>query len=514
MKFSFYHITDTHYFSKKNYDTDPESLPVFNDQLLLRESEELFKESLNIIKNDKDTDTVFFTGDVTNRGDIDSLNETYSLLTDAEKDLDIYAFLDTHDYFSDVAVSRINKDNQIYGVTVDNKEEKDKVRNAFSRFGIDKAKFVYKDNFTCFIEVKENVYYIQLRNYENEKGIRVIDEDVVAWVTEKAAELKKKGAFLFAGVHIPVLTPSPVYIILGNGSVPVNGEEIAMRFADAGISFILSGHSHMHSIRHIVSKNNNSCWEIGTGSLGGYPAKIRKLTLDTDSNALKIKTIEVNPDSLHLGKSVKEYGKEAFTNSLSPIFYNMEHDVEKFVKVGGGVQLPEEAILKHKEIVMKAGHTLNNMTFGKAGDFIRHATTLKKYEYEDIRDKRLIPTLLEIIADLYSGDAGYNPYSPEYKILMTFVAALDSVIKTFKIDLKKLIGYNDLFSIAEPLIYKGENNNMTIDLSAAVPQRTPPYKYVSHTGEKLIAATLLPFAVIIILVIKKITDIFQKQLTV
>lgn len=377
MEFSFYHITDSHYFSKKNYDASPWETPRYNDQLTIRESEELLKGALDIVKADGDAKSVFLTGDITERGDIDSLNECYALLSEYDRELSVYAFLDTHDYFSDAAVTRFDAEGKRYGVKIDNEPEKNSVRNAFKKFGTEKAKYVYTDGFTCFIEVSAGIYYIQLRNYENEKGFRVFDDAMIDWVVEKAEKLKKQGAFMFAGVHIPVMTPSPIYIILGNGSVPVNGEEIAERFADAGISFIISGHSHIHSIRRRVSKKGCVCYEIGTGSLGGYPGKIRKITIDTEQNKVTVKSLYVNPCELKLGKSVSEYGKEIFTESISPVFYNMEHNVEELLKTGGGVKFPEKAILKHKKLIMKMGKKINGLTFGKIGDLIRFETDRK-----------------------------------------------------------------------------------------------------------------------------------------
>lgn len=89
MKYVFYHMTDTHYYSKKNYDTDPWRLPQWNDQIAMRESEEIIKKAFSIIENDKEADAVILTGDITHHGDKESCEEMLQILDTAKQTVKI-----------------------------------------------------------------------------------------------------------------------------------------------------------------------------------------------------------------------------------------------------------------------------------------------------------------------------------------------------------------------------------------------------------------------------------------
>ncbi|MBO5936758.1 MAG: hypothetical protein J6Q79_03975, partial [Clostridia bacterium] len=69
MIYNFYHITDVHYYSKRNYKYDYRAVPQANTEICMRESEEAFKKALSIIEKDEDTTTAIITGDLTNHGE-------------------------------------------------------------------------------------------------------------------------------------------------------------------------------------------------------------------------------------------------------------------------------------------------------------------------------------------------------------------------------------------------------------------------------------------------------------
>ena len=80
MIYNFYHVTDVHYYSKKNFACDYKTMPQPYTQNCIVTSEESFKKALSIISEDTDTSTVIITGDLTNHGDEYSHNEVTALL--------------------------------------------------------------------------------------------------------------------------------------------------------------------------------------------------------------------------------------------------------------------------------------------------------------------------------------------------------------------------------------------------------------------------------------------------
>ena len=80
MIYNFYHITDVHYYSKKNFACDWRTFPQPSTQICILKSEESFKKALEIVMQDEDTSTAIITGDLTNHGESYSHEEVRDLL--------------------------------------------------------------------------------------------------------------------------------------------------------------------------------------------------------------------------------------------------------------------------------------------------------------------------------------------------------------------------------------------------------------------------------------------------
>ena len=96
MIYSFYHITDVHYYSKRNFKCDLSTFPQPNTQICILKSEEAFKKALEIIKADEDTNTVIITGDLTNHGEEYSHEEVKNILNNFTLSFHFIVFLNFH----------------------------------------------------------------------------------------------------------------------------------------------------------------------------------------------------------------------------------------------------------------------------------------------------------------------------------------------------------------------------------------------------------------------------------
>lgn len=463
MKYTFYHITDPHYFSKKNYDGDPWALPQWNDQIAMRESEEILKKALGMILEDGETHTVIFTGDMTHHGDRESHGELIGLLEDFEKKGGrVFAFTDSHDYPDEMGVFRFDKDGKPY-----EKEhmEKEEVLPLYRKYGEEKALAVYGGGESYVTELFPGIRYAVLR-YEKSKSGFCFSEDYKKWLREQALDAEKKGEMIFAGIHPPIIPPNPVYSLMSRENVFQNGEKVGGDLADMGINLVFSGHCHMHGIQRAVSENGRPFYDVSTASLVGCPPKMRRVTIDTELKRAEITTILMDLPELNLGMSLEQYCRKGFLGSLEVIPYNMEHDVEAFANTGGGISLPKEKILRHKKAVSKAGKFLNNFTFGKAAKIARLSRGFKKIDCSPVRDKKVVPFLFDVICNIYSGDSYISPKSPEYQITMAIVSLADSLVKILPLDIKKLTGFDTLAQIVGPVLFndKIDHSNAVLDL--------------------------------------------------
>lgn len=453
MKYTFYHVTDTHYYSKKNYDGDPWLLPQWNDQIAMRESEEIIKKAFSIISNDTEAQAVILTGDITHHGDEESCNEMLRILNDTEKYKNVIAFIDSHDYFP--GGIRFDKNGKPYPKQATTRE---KVLPLFTKFNTDKAIDIYKDDFSCVIQLNEKLRFLILSYESSEKG-PYISEEYFEWVKLQANKAKHDGCVLIAGIHPPLISPNPAYSIMGKGNIVVNSQEIGQKFAKAGIPLVLCGHSHMQAINCTASSEGGKMFCVSTSSLVGSPPKMRRITFDSSDMTFDIKTITMDLPELNLGMPLVDYCRKGFLGSLEEIPYNMQYDIEKFIETGGGVNLPKKFIKRHKRLVMFLGKKLNNLDFGKLAKLSKKITKLKKREYAEISDKKIVPFIFQVIDGIYSGNRFLKSDSKEYIIIMGCVARLDKIIKFFKIDLNKLTGFSNLKDIVIPLLTNSDIDN-------------------------------------------------------
>ncbi len=462
MIYNFYHITDVHYYSKKNFACDWRTFPQPSTQICILKSEEAFKKALEIVENDKDTNTAIITGDLTNHGEAYSHEEVRDLLQEfTDKGGNPFAYPDSHDYPDFFIYSIDENGNKVPTEHL----PQDEVKKMYYPYGRDKGFDIYEGDDTTFIaEILPNLYYIAL-GYDSTPDGPVFSDELMAWVKNHTDRAKEKGATVICSTHRPVVTPSPAYKVMGKGNTFADGEKRIKELADMGVKLFFSGHTHIQYMGEIVSDKGNRIYSVQTSSLAGFPPKMRKITIDTEKNTADIRTIDLDlPD---LDMTFTEYAKNGFLGIIEKIPYNMEHDVEAFANTEGGISLPKDLILKHPKIVMFLGRKLNNLTYSKVAKFSKKYHDLKEADLADKKDRKFVDLVMELVANLYRGNAPYSPDTVEYKIVMGTFRKLEKLLSTFGVDSRKLLSGYTLSEFIEPLLYNGglDDDNVTVSLS-------------------------------------------------
>lgn len=461
MIYNFYHVTDVHYYSKKNFDYDYTKVPQPSTEICIMASEESFKKALEIIGNDKDTDTVIITGDLTNHGEKYSHDEMLSLLSDfTAKGGNPFVVTDSHDYPDFDVYNLDEKGNKIPATHM----ERDEVVPMYYPFGRDKAFDIYSGDDTTYIaEILPNLYYIAL-GYDYMDNINNhhpdFSDELMAWVKDHAEKAAAKGATVICGTHRPIVTPSPAYAILGNGNTFINGEKRIREFADMGIKLFFSGHTHIQSLKEITSDKGNKIYSVQTSSLAGFPPKMRKITIDTDKGEINIRTIDMDLPEMNLGMTFTEYARKGFLGIVENIPYNMEHDIEAFINTDGGVNLPEDLIRKYPKVVMFIGRKINGLTYEKVAKFSKKYHRMNENEYAAVKDKKFVSLVFDLVGNLYKGNGSYTPDTAEYKIMTGLTDKIEKLASALHINLKKLLSGYTLREFIEPLLY---NSGLDVD---------------------------------------------------
>lgn len=226
MIYSFYHITDVHYYSKRNFKCDLSTFPQPNTQICILKSEEAFKKALEIIKADEDTDTVIITGDLTNHGEEYSHEEVKNILQQFTDDGgNPFVYTDNHDY-PYFPIHGYDENGE--EIPMEHLPEKE-VKQMYYTFGRDKAFATYDGDDTTYIaEILPGLYHIAM-GYDAEEKPSLhhpyFTDELMAWVKNQVEKAQEKGATVICSTHRPVVAPSPAYAIVGKGHTSPTAKE-------------------------------------------------------------------------------------------------------------------------------------------------------------------------------------------------------------------------------------------------------------------------------------------------
>ena len=464
MIYSFYHITDVHYYSKSNFACDWRTLPQPNTQICVLKSEEAFRKALEIIEADADTNTVIITGDLTNHGEAYSHREVRDLLREfTEKGGSPYVYTDNHDY----------PNFPVYGYGENGEKipaqhlPEDEVKAMYYPFGRDKAFDTYNDGTTYIAEILPGLYYIAMGYDVQDKDTLhnpYFSDELMVWVKDHIKKAKEKGATVICSTHRPIVPPSPAYAVVGKGHSFSDGDRRIKELADMGVKLFFSGHSHIQCMKEIISDKGNKIYSVQTSSIAAFPPKMRKITIDTEKGIADIHTIDI--ELPELGMPFSEYAKKGFLGIIEDIPYNMEHDVEAFANTDGGISLPKELILKHPKTVMFLGRKLNSLTYSKIARFSKKYHDLKESDLADKKDRKFVDLIMELVANLYRGNAHYSPDTAEYKITMGTFKKIEKLLSVLRVDSKKLLSGYTVSEFIEPLLYNSglDDDNVTLEI--------------------------------------------------
>ena len=282
------------------------------------------------------------------------------------------------------------------------------------------------------------------------------------WIKQMYDEAKRDGKYIFLCSHHPMLPAVPAHRLgAGKENRDMRAPVVGHMLADMGFNLAFTGHSHFCDVGYVKSDYGNHMWDITTPSVRFYPPAYREIELDGKSESVTynckyieaIEGMKIEEDSLF------EHYHKAFYND----YYRMVTGSNATLK-----KLMDRLTVKDIYFLVK----------GKA--------RLTSEEYKSIKDMKLFDIIIETAFNMLIGDGAYTPDSPEYKVIISVSAMLDSIINTQPfIDVKsKLLGGYSVSDIIEPMLFNNSvpDREGSLDLNE-IPQlrmETPVYK--SHAG--------------------------------
>ncbi len=458
-------LTDTHYYSKENgtcgkaYDNANS-----RSQKLLAESAEVLEAAFEQISSDNTSDIIIISGDVTNNGEMNSHKEFIEMLRNLKNNgKKVFVITATHDFRNGGYTDAYNGDEKVQTPTAN----RDMLFDMYREFGPDEAISVHRESMSYIVQLRDGYRLFALNDDSNLNGKSGFSDECFEWISERAAEARRDNQTIIAMTHHPLIAPSPIYEIIGKGDMLGDYDIRIQQLADLGIQFMFTGHTHIHNISAYQSKKGNVLYDICTCSPIGYPGAYRTVTFNPDCSGVSVRT-----EHIKTPESFRKQGKEllpCLEEQLIGVIRNMisvaGEDIDKLAYMATAISIKPKVIYKFGWIIKPVFKFLNSLKIGTVAKWTRSETGLKPSEYENIKNKKVVDLIAELVLNLFAGESKYPPETPTYKITIGFLNIIDSILGILHIDLKKIIKVSSSVSeLVESLLYNPKIDSYTADL--------------------------------------------------
>lgn len=417
-------LADLHHFSETLADDGTAyRLRQSSDQKCLKESGAIIDAAFEKIA-DSDFDYVFIAGDLSNDGEKVShyeVKEKIERLT--AKNKKVYVVYSTHDWCCDGRSRRYEGEEIFYDVETMGVTD---LREFYKEYGESEAYDIYVNELgaaSYAVKLDGGIRLIGLNDDRNGKGKAGYCDEHLEWIVKQAKDAKANGETVIVMEH-HLLLPN-ISMLINGGQLIGDWEERAGILADAGVDFVIVGHSHMQRNTKFTSENGNSLIQINVGALCGHPSPIVNLTIDDDKYSMSIDTIDTfsyrgqTYDSSYITKHTENVlmgildaaidDKDEFFLRVNSIDEKFNLDEKYYKPIRAGVKY-----LK-KLTVGRAARLINFLTFGKG---------VNRKAVKQIKKDNLLGYVMKIYLGVFDGSkCNYSEDSPVY-IIVQDVASL------------------------------------------------------------------------------------------
>ncbi len=135
-----------------------------------------------------------------------------------------------------------------------------------------------------------------------------LTKERVQWIKQQAEQAQKDGKKVIAMLHHNLLPHLVLINTLHASSVVSNELGLKDIFAEYGVKYIFTAHTHEHDIASYTGKNGEVIYDAVTGSLSSYPCQYRKVSF---GEQVKFETSFVDKVDTSLIKGLDKISEEA-----------------------------------------------------------------------------------------------------------------------------------------------------------------------------------------------------------
>ena len=409
-----WHFTDLHLHLREN----PEELDTKPNVTAVLQSNDIIDASLAAFLAEPDCGILLISGDVTQHGhplEFQGILEKLRAVQAAGKR--VIAITASHD---------LKTEGEDFGPAL---------REMFAEFGPNDAIAMNDNGMAFVVQLAEGLRLLCIHDHEERN---ISPPPWLPWALEQVEAAKAAGERIFGMTHRPSLPPTPIFPLLSSDGLVSDYENTTRALANAGMPFMLTGHSHMQNIAPIVTPEGVPYWDINTSALVGWPGKFR--VLEIGDGRVHITSREIPYIPAFGDMTTREFLKEAFSTVHRNLFYGMEHDFDLFCQSLDRM-IPPDPVVPYKKYVRWGGKFMNRLTLRRLsrmmGGFMKIPKDARKVLFRDV--------IIDIMCNTASGEEHYGPDTGVGKAFMAYGKRLQK--------LGKKIGKEDFGAFWLSLVY-------------------------------------------------------------
>ncbi len=420
-------VADLHHFSEKLSDGGKAyHLRASSDQKCLMESGAIIDAAFDQIAAG-DCDLVIIAGDVSNDGERVSHEEVYEKIRKLSEKKKTFVIFSTHDWCCDGNARRYQGAEVLHDVPTMTPPE---LRELYREFGEADAYDTYINEIgaaSYAVRIEGKVRFIGLNDDKNGYGCAGYCDEHFEWILRHVREGKAAGEAVIVMEHHLVM-PN-ISLLINSGQIIADRIDRCEALADAGVDFVVVGHSHMQRNTTYTSKNGNSFTQINVGALCGHPAPITMLTVTDDE--FRIDVDHVKKFTYNGEEHTTEYITEHSKDLLLGILRSAMNDKEEFLERVNSIDQHFNLDGKYYKPISKVVTKLMKMTVGQAGrivNFLTFGKGVNRKAVKQIKNDNLVEHIINIFLSVFDGSAKkYSVDDPVY-IIVKDVASLPARI--------------------------------------------------------------------------------------
>ena len=472
---SFYLVTDNHYVSRKVWvEGKPFTHRERGDQIALKATPEILDTFLEKILADETTDTVIFTGDNVNNGDMASHYEfraRLERLTAAGKKA--YVITATHDYCgagddeNGFSACRYTET----GTEPTEFMRKAELLDFYFDYGPKQALSLHRESGSYVVQLGEGVRLAMICDNGNGRSHCGLFEDGTAWLREQIRAAKAAGEYILLATHHPVLPPWDVFEKAAPHELYGGNREMRQLMCEENVRVIFTGHTHVQNIRKYTDSEGRWFLNIATIALVNAAGKMRRVTVDPDAGVCDVRSVGFERiNGLDTGdRTAYEYLHALnFPGILEDLLPLAVSDYEAFLSLAEGF-LPVDQLRKHKTAVRTLCKKLQKMKLSTAAKFGSGWKNMSPEQREYAKKEPLQNAIFGVLRHIYPGNPPYGPDTAEYQAVLGIARKLDRYVRRFRIEkVQSLIPEgSSLEEMAKDFLYNtrtGDDDAIRFDL--------------------------------------------------